>query len=528
VSTTEETCDVLVIGAGPTGLTLAIALRTHGVDAVVVERGPGTKTEARASVLWQRALEALRDLECADAFTDVGLPLSRAEFRVRGRLAGRQETHSPETAFPNPLSIEQNDIEALLDRRLRELGPDVRWSTEATAVRLADDGAHVDLCDPEGDTRTLAARWVVGCEGAHSLVRKSAGIGFDGSQRDNLQFVQLNATPAWRHDDDRRTTLFFINRDVTLIVDPLPSGGTRFAAFRPDPEPRRTEPPTASEMEDIVARATGERVRLTPTEPGWANRARFQDRLATTLRQGRALLAGDSGHLWAPIGGRGLNTGLLGAHQLGWKLAAVHQGRAAEALLDTYDSEQRHRAREVMNQRGIGILELPSGPAALALLALALPPLLRSERLRRRGDMFLSDFARNHRASALSAGSAPRRGPRPGDRIANLEITTATGPGRLHDLLGYRRWSLLVVADPSAAAPLRALTDHYTTPITVTPIAVGRAHRRALPAGALLLIRPDGHIGLRARTTEHGLLEAYLDRWFVRERVSAQPATTPA
>lgn len=527
MSTTQESCDVLVVGGGPTGLTLAIALRMYGVDTVVVDRGPGTKTEARASVLWQRALEALRDLECADGFTDFGLSMSRTEFRVRGRLVGRQETHTPDTAFPNPLSIEQNDIETLLNRRLGELGPDVRWSTEATAVRLADDGAHIDLRGPDGSAHTVAARWVVGCEGSHSIVRKAAGIGFDGTRRDNLQCLQLNADPGWEHPRDPRTTLFFINRGVTLIVDPLPSGGTRFAAFRPDPDPRLTAPPTVREMEDVVSRATGEMVRLTATEPPWANRARFQDRLATTLRHGRALLAGDSAHVWAPIGGRGLNTGLLGAHQLGWKLAAVHHGLATEALLDTYDTEQRHRALEVMRQMRRSILELPPGPATLALLALAMPPLMRSERVRRQGDMFLSDFARNHRTSALSVGGTPRRGPRPGDRIPNLMITTTSGPGRLHDLLGYRRWSLLVIGNTEAVSSLEALTDRYTTPITVTPIGMGREHRRTLPDDTLLLIRPDGHIGLRTRTTDRKALEAYLERWFVRDTtVTPTPTST--
>ncbi|GAA2931920.1 FAD-dependent oxidoreductase [Streptomyces thioluteus] len=509
--------DVVVIGAGPTGLALAVALRRYGVDAVVVDKRADSRQEPRASVVWQRALEALRDLGCADGFMAEGLPLARGEFHVAGRCVGAQEMPMEDTAFPVPLGIEQDAIETILRGRMRLWGPDVEWGTEAVGVRVGEGGAEVDLRTPEGRTRTVGCRWVVGAEGSHSLVRKSIGAAFEGERRVNLQCVQLNAVPEWSHPYRPEVTRIFINHGVSLICDPVPGGAIRLFAFLADPDPGRQEPPGRAEMEEVVARATGEEgVRLRPTEPHWANRARFHDRIAARFRSGPALLLGDSAHLWAPIGGRGLNTGLLGAHNLGWKLAAVHHGWCPEALLDTYDAEQRRTALRVMRHMRRNILELPPDRRTLAAIRLILPHVLRSERFTRRGGELLSDFGRNHRGSELSAegrfkGRSKGGGLRPGDRVPDWDVVSETGPGRLHELLSYQRWSALVTGD--GTADLRRITGRYAL-----PVAAFRIRTDALPDGTLLLVRPDGHVGLRARATDRRALTAYLDRWSVQLR----------
>ncbi|MFC5722233.1 FAD-dependent monooxygenase [Streptomyces gamaensis] len=527
MNTFQDVRDAVVIGAGPTGLALAIALRRYGLDTTVVEKAPSTKREPRASVIWQRALEALRDLGCADAMTGRGLPLTTAEFHVRGHLAGIQDMRMPHTAFPGPLSIEQDTVEGVLHERLRRLGPDVRWSTEAVAVRRADHGAQIDLHGPDGPPRTVNCRWVVGCEGSRSLLRTTLGIPFEGEQRTNLQCLQLNATADWDHPQHPPITRIFINHGVTLITNPVPGGAIRFFAFCPDTTPGTedppTTPPTTEDMTAVVARATGiDHIRLRPTEPHWANRSRFQDRLAATLRQGPALLVGDSAHLWAPIGGRGLNTGLLGAHNLGWKLAAVHHGWCDEELLDTYSTEQRRLAQEVMRHMRRNILELPPDRPTLTAIGLLLPHVLRSATLSRRGSLLLSDFARNHRTSTLSTTGTggDRTGPRPGDRVPDLAVTSTTGPAHLHDLLSYQRWSLLLVGGTRQhAAAAQELLDQYAVPVAlfrIRPRTDTRARHRTLPDRTLLLVRPDGYLGLRTRTDDLPGLEAYAQRWFRR------------
>ncbi|MGK5637161.1 FAD-dependent oxidoreductase [Streptomyces sp. URMC 126] len=522
-----EVRDVVIVGAGPTGLALAIALRRYGLDVLVVEKEPSTKKEARACVIWQRALEALRDIGCADALVAEGLAVRRGAFRLRGRLRAEYDMAVPGTAFPHPLSIEQDATERLLRDRLRASGEDVRWATEAVTVRVGADGAEAGLRGPDGRVRTVACRWLVGCEGAHSIVRKTLGIPFEGERRAGLQAVQMNAKPDWGFPQDPGLTQIFLHRGVSLIVSPLPGGGHRFFAFRDDPAPRSEEPPDTEEMRELVARATGDPgVRLVPTTPPWSSRARFHDRLAASLRHGAALLAGDSAHLWAPVGGHGLNAGLCAAHNLGWKLAAVHRGRCPEALLDTYSAEQRRTAAGVMRDMRHNITELPPGPLTLAALSLAAPVVLGSRRAERRTRLLLSDFTRHHRPSALSAdagtGGGRRMPPRAGDRLPDLPVRERDGrPRRLHDLLSYERWTLLVFGDGhdrGGAADFAGFRERYGDAFETFPVRSETDVPGAVPAGTLLLVRPDGYVGLRAAADDRSALAAYLERWFVPAR----------
>ncbi|RLV10261.1 2-polyprenyl-6-methoxyphenol hydroxylase [Streptomyces griseocarneus] len=514
--------DAVIIGAGPTGLALAIALRQYGLGVTVVEKEPRTKREARASVVWQRALEVLRDLGCAHTFLANGIQLNRAEMYLRGRRMGEHRVRPSGTPYPRPLSIEQDSMEPLLVERLRELGTEVVWGTEAVAVRVHGHGAEVDVRGPGGTARTLACRWVVGCEGSHSIVRRTLGVPFEGERRENLQAVQINAEADWKYGHDRDTTRIFVEHRMCLIADPRPGGGYRFFCFLRDPDPGVTAPPGPDEMRDIVARCVHDPgLQLMPTEPPWADRARFHDRIAASLRVGRALLVGDSAHLWAPIGGHGLNTGLRGAHNLGWKLAAVHHGWARESLLDTYSAEQRRTAQEVMRDMRRNILELPAGTPTLAMMRIVGPAVLASDRMNRRGQAILSDFIRNHRTSDLSTDSGPRRGGgalRAGDRLPDLPVLQGGRRRSLHDLLSYDRWTLLVLPDDGdAVGPgLRRVVDRYAVPAEafhVRPVPDGSA---VLPGGSLLFVRPDGHVGLRAGAEDGAALDTYLGRWFTR------------
>ncbi|MFQ6193247.1 FAD-dependent oxidoreductase [Streptomyces sp. NPDC000405] len=520
--------DVVIIGAGPTGLALAVALRQYGLGVTVLEKEPGTKRQVRASVLWQRALEILRDLGCAERFLDQGLTLRQAVFHVRGREIGRHAMTVPGTAFPQPLSIEQIAIEALLAERLRELGTEVRWNSEAVAVRPGERAAQVDVRGPDGTLETLDCRWVVGCEGAHSVVRGTLGLLFEGERRTGLQAVQINARPRWPYPYAPDTTYFFIERRASLIVSPRPGGGYRFFCFRDDPDPGHVAPPDVEEMRELVARVAHDPdVRLVPTEPEWFNRARFHDRVAATFRVGPALLAGDSAHLWAPVGGRGLNTGLRGIHNLAWKLAAVHQGHARDALLDTYTAEQRAIAREVMRQMRRNVLELPPSVPTLTAMRLLGPALLRSETFNRQGRNLLSELFRHYRAGPLAADRGGRGALRAGDRLPDLPVTESGRQRRLHDLLSYERWTLLVGAASGAAttgtvpglidtAEVRRVLDRYAVRAEVFGIRAGKGVAEGPAPGTLLLVRPDGHIGLRARAGDVRALDAYLGSWFVR------------
>ncbi|MFF4741011.1 FAD-dependent monooxygenase [Streptomyces sp. NPDC001262] len=510
--------DVVVIGAGPTGLALAVGLRQYGVDVVLVEKEAREKREARAGVIWQRELEVLDDLGCAERFLAAGLPLRRVEVHAEGRKVGAIDLTATRTPFPRPLAIEQDAVERLLGERLVEVGGEVEWSTEAVGVRTHEGGAEVDLRSADGTQRTVRCAWVVGCEGSRSIVRKSLGIPFEGDKRPNLQCVQLNAEVEWKHPYHPDQSFFFLERGASMGVSPRPGGGYRFFCFRTDPDPSQVEPPGVEEMRALLADTVHDPdVRLVPTDPPWANRARFQDRFAATLREGRALLAGDSAHLWAPIGGHGLNTGLRGAHNLAWKLAAVQRGWADETIVDTYASEQRITAQKVMREMQHDVLELP--PTAVTLLGMRTlgPRLLGSTWFPARIRTILSDLTMHHREGALAEHRAARGGLRAGDRLPDLPVTVDGEPWRLHDLLSYERWTLLVA--PGADVDGGELGDvlaRCAVPVEVFRPKLERGAPGRLPRARLVLVRPDRHVGLIADRAD--VLDAYLHRWFAAKR----------
>jgi len=523
--------DVMIVGAGPVGLTLAVALRRLSVDVRIVDKSPETKRQPRACVIWPRAEEALDDLGISGPFENLANEFRGAALYANGRRLAELEMGRVPSAYPYPWVIEQHDTERLLAEQLENLGVRVEWNTEATDVRLSDDRAEILLRRADGSQETAGASWVVGAEGTRSVVRERLGISFEGGRRKNLQALQVNAVARdWPYPYSENHGYFFLAPGVSIGVFPLPAGGYRFFAFAEDPDPSRKEAPTLEEMRDLVARtAEAPNLVLEPTEPLWLNRARFSDRLATTLRKGRALLAGDAAHAWAPIGGHGMNAGLRGAHNLAWKLAAVVRGEARDSLLDTYSDEQRATATAVMREMRLNALEIPLPPLGLRAFAAAVPLALSSDGLQRKLEFVLSDLGMHHRRSGLSsrrvAGGRLSGLVRTGDRAPDVAVVAGGGERTfLRRLLAYDRWTVLLRhAGEDDGASRRAREDRarkaaalYRAPVRVVSVTpYGSDAERALGSGGLaMLVRPDGHVGLLAPADDTGALGTYLGRWY--------------
>ncbi|MEU5218650.1 FAD-dependent monooxygenase [Streptomyces sp. NPDC020807] len=515
------TPDVCVVGAGPVGLTLAIALRRLGLRVRIVDKAPATKREARALVLWARAREALDSLGVGETLTRHGVELETVTVHARDRDLGQLTTGWARSAHARPLNIEQHDIERLLAEELARLGTRVEWNTEVTDVKVHDDRAEFTLRHEDGTAESAVAPWIVGCEGTASVVRDRLGIPFEGRRRTGLQVVQGNAHPTWRISEEPGRGHIFLAPHRSLLVFPLPGGGFRFFCFRDDPDPALTAAPTLDELRDLVAEtARMPGLRLAATERVWLNRARFSDRVAARLRHGRGLLAGDAAHAWAPVGGHGMNVGVLGAHNLAWKLAAVHHGQAGEALLDTYSDEQRHMAVRYIREMRFNFMELPLPPLGYRAFTATVPFALARRGFQRRLDLRLSDLGRNHADSTLSRHRPARRrrpGPRAGGRMPDVALATGEGPAalRLHTLLGYDRWTLVLRAGRAGPGVLDAVhvaCQGFPSPVRVLPVTPwneAEARRLGHPDD-LLLVRPDGYVGLVAPLARTSLLRSYL------------------
>jgi 2-polyprenyl-6-methoxyphenol hydroxylase-like FAD-dependent oxidoreductase len=553
--------EVLVVGAGPVGLTMAIALRRLGVHVRVVDKAPGTNREPRADVLFPRAGEVLGSIGVGERLRDSSYQMQGADIYGNGRRIGSFRVGQLSSQFPRAMTIEQHDIEKLLAEELAQWGVLVEWQTEATRMEVHEDRVDMTLRMAGGVEEQTTAAWVVACDGSRSQIRDWLGIPFEGQRRRNMQVVQGNVVPSWHLPDHPGQGYFFLAPYRSVIAFPTPAGGYRIFCVRDDPDPQLTDPPTLDELRALVAGAAGiPDLRLELTEPVWLSRSRFSDRIATTLRRGRVLLAGDAAHAWAPIGGHGMNVGILGAHNLAWKLAAVHRGHATDALLDSYSTEQRVLARGVIRDMKFNIMEalLPALPNRLRCAALkaALP----SQRFQQRGEWVMSDFGRNHRASPLTwrHSRRPARGPRAGYRVPDVAVvgasevadrTSIAGPSqatavredqrsavapeggppdvlsiapqaaRLHQLLSYDRWTLLLSADHVEAATLLALRNACAAcPAPVQLLTVSAQHPDATEelgrTDEYKLIRPDGYVALVAQLERVDLLSDYLGMFF--------------
>ena len=524
----EATTDVLIVGAGPVGLTLAIALSRLSVRVRVVDQAPETKRQPRAAVLWPRALEVLCDLGIVADFEEAANELHSVDIYGDGRRLGGLDVGRVPGAHPYPLVVEQHDIERILCANLARLGVRVEWRTEATGVRLFEDRAEVTLKRADGSEETAAGSWVVGCEGTRSVVRDSVAIPFEGGRRENLQVLQANAVPTWGYADSPTHGYFFLAPRIALGVFPIPGGGYRFFAFTEDPDPSRKGPPTLDEMRELVAAAAhAPGLDLELTEPTWITRARFSDRIATTLRRGRALLAGDAAHAWAPVGGHGMNAGIRGAHNLAWKLAAVHRGEAGEGLLDTYSEEQRATARAVIREMRFNVLELPLPPLGLLAIRTLMPLGLSSQAVKRRVEFALSDLGMHHRGSPLSSHRTTSGRLRAGDRLPDVGVFADEEKTTLHRLLSIEHWTLLLTGRGEADSQRRAreVVGSFEAPIRVAQVAPSdaNAERELKRKGLMVLVRPDGYVGLVAPIAGTSTLDRYLEEFLAR--ASRRPST---
>src|SRR3954452_6758813 len=280
--------DVLVVGAGPVGLTLAIALRRLSLRVRVVDKAPGTNREPRADVLFPRAGEALGAIGAGEAIRKHSFEMQGADFYGSGRHLGSFSVGRLQTRYPRAMTIEQHEIEALLGEELAQQGVEVDWRTSLLDFRSHDDHVTVTLRLPDGEEEVVEAAWVVGCDGLRSTVRDRLGIAFQGERRKNMQVVQGNVEPTWHLPNRPGHGYFFLAPYRSVIAFPTPAGGYRIFCVRDDPDPKINATPTLDALCYLVAGAAGiPYLELTLTDPVWLSRARFSYRVAAELRRGR-------------------------------------------------------------------------------------------------------------------------------------------------------------------------------------------------------------------------------------------------
>ncbi|SIQ58051.1 FAD-dependent oxidoreductase [Micromonospora avicenniae] len=370
--------DVLVVGAGPTGLATALTLARRGVDVTVLDQLDRPPTTSRAAVVHAYTLEVLDRIGAAVPLVAQGVRAPRFTVRDHDRVLMAVPFHRLPTRFPYALLVSQSVTEAVLTEQLSGLGVTVRRPCRLTDLRTTDDGVIARIGD-----HPLRARFVVGADGMRSMVRQIAGIGFAG-QTSAESFVLADVRVHSHLPRDEAA--LFLARSGPLIWAPLPDGVVRLVAAVPQ---AATEPGQAYLQALLDERGPVRRPdRL--TEVLWASRFRVHHRVADTYRAGPILLAGDAAHVHSPAGGQGMNLGICDAAALGAALADVLAG-GPESGLDDYTARQRPMAEDVL-RFAAGLTRLATHPPAgrpvrdvLLRLAGAVPPLRRRIALRLSG-----------------------------------------------------------------------------------------------------------------------------------------------
>jgi 2-polyprenyl-6-methoxyphenol hydroxylase-like FAD-dependent oxidoreductase len=329
------TSDVLVVGAGPTGLTVAVALAADGVPCTVVDALPEGANTSRAAVVHARTLEVLATLGVAEPLISDGVQATRFTIRDRDRVLMQIGFSDLPTRYPYTLMVPQSTTEAVLLRRFTELGGVVHRPARLTG--LTQDADAVTAAFADGSTTT--ASWVVGADGMHSAVRAAADIAFTGAAYpESFLLADVVVGPRAPRDE----VILYFSPAGMLVLAPLPGGVHRVVATL-DPAP---ETPSAQDVRTLLNARGPLRSPLPVERLVWGSRFRVHHRVADRYRNGRIVLAGDAAHVHSPAGGQGMNTGIQDAAVLAGALAAARAGDAA--ALDRYERRRLPVAREVV------------------------------------------------------------------------------------------------------------------------------------------------------------------------------------
>lgn len=478
------TAEVLIVGAGPTGLTTAIELARRGVAVHIVDSAAAPTTETRAVGVQPRTLELFEKLDLAEAAVAAGVPVTEFNVFSEGKRFLHLDIHALPTPHPYLLMLPQPQVEALLTARLAQHGVTVERGVELTALSRSPGDVRVTLQHRTGRTEQVHAPWVIGCDGAHSTVRHQLGVPFVGAAfEENFAVADVHLDWALPYD----VFYSFLNRGRFVAYFPMPGNLHRLTiAYRPGQSPSGDV--TFDELQTAVDRCAPAGTRI--AHIAYAGRFRINQRKVARHSVGRVFLAGDAAHVHSVVGGQGMNTGIQDGFNLGWKLAAVIHGHAAPELLDSYAAERSPVARRLVK-----------GTRRATRMTLLRNP--------------IAAFARRNLAPHVTARPAAQRVL--GRALTQLDVSYRDGTGGTEDtrlkvgdrfpridVLDSSRFTLLH-SGPKSRGLNAAIGSHSDL------IAIRQDPAPAGGAG-LTLVRPDGYIALLDADVRE--LRDYLDDIF--------------
>ena len=496
--------EVLIVGAGPTGLMLANQLVRRGVRARILDRHAGPSLQTRALGVQARTLEIYSQLGIAERALELGKRTLGANMWAHGRRAARVplgDIGRDMSPYPFLLILGQDDNERLLGEALRDQGMAVEWRTELVGLSQEGDRVIAQLKHPDGSVTGVSAAWVAGCDGARSAVRDLNGIAFQGAPYEDVFFVADTQMTGPMVPDELNVYLW--RRGFHLFFPMRGTDHWRVVGIVPQALRGRDD----LTLDDVIPSIREEAGSgLTFQSCSWFSTYRIHHRRAQRFRDRRCFLLGDAAHIHSPVGAQGMNTGLQDAYNLGWKLALVVSGRADAALLDSYENERIPVAQKLLSttDRAFALVVSDSSLAGMfrtrvlpRLLALAMTV----EPIQKVAFRTISQTGIRYPQSPLSdtLPGLPGKAPRAGDRFPWLKLKLSTGgePEDLYRRLDGTRFTLLIIGQNGLAAGVPGLGDLVSTCMIPNDPANDRVLGRVgIPPTAFYLLRPDGYVGL--------------------------------
>jgi 2-polyprenyl-6-methoxyphenol hydroxylase-like FAD-dependent oxidoreductase len=330
---------VAIVGAGPTGLALGAELKRLGISALILDRLEAGANTSRAAVVHARTLEVLEPLGVTPELLREGIVVPIFRIRDRDRILTSISFRDLDTKYPFTLMCPQNRTEAILLRRLESLGGSVQRPSDVVAIRPGEDDVQVQFKSRE-ELKTVHTKWLVGCDGMHSVVREQAAIPFPGGDYEE-SFVLADVEMNWPLDR-QEVSLFFSDKGL-VVVAPLPGDRFRIVATMKDAPPA----PSIADLQQIFKERGPENAAIAIRRIVWASRFHLEHRVAKVLRQGRILLAGDAAHVHSPAGGQGMNTGIQDAVALAGALQETLQ-QGNDAALNIWQEKRLEIAQSVV------------------------------------------------------------------------------------------------------------------------------------------------------------------------------------
>jgi 2-polyprenyl-6-methoxyphenol hydroxylase-like FAD-dependent oxidoreductase len=501
--------DVLIVGAGPSGLVMALWLNKLGVTVRLIDKAAEPGTTSRALAVQARTLELYRQLDLTDAVLDEGYRTDAVNLWAEGRHRARFSLGAMGaglTPYPFFYIYPQDRHERLLIARLEALGVRVERPTEL--VDYEDRGDHVvaHIQKADGSRESCAASFVIGCDGAHSAVRRVMGTGFPGGRYPQTFYVAdiEGVGPALNGE----LNVDLEESDILAVFPMAREGRARLVGTIRD---ERAEREATLQFDDVSYRVINN-LKIEVRKLNWFSTYRVHHRVAEQFRRGRAFLVGDAGHIHSPAGGQGMNTGIGDAINLAWKLAAVVHDRAADGLLDSYEAERIAFARRLVatTDRAFRFITADGPVADIVRTRVApavMPLMFRVPAGRRFFFRTVSQTMLNYRAGPLSRGIAGRV--HGGDRVPWVKTNASDNYAQLDSV----DWQVHVYGHAPAA-----LADWCAAhAVRLQVFEWGKAHEVAgLAQDAVYVLRPDTYVALAGSSATSDALHDYFNDIEVR------------